>query len=145
LAIPTIELPAKSQELRIGANQLTVTGDLVFVHENKRWTEEEISQYLDLLAKIRDREGRVYAISMNDRLTELTSGARRIAAQWFRTHTVDLAVQVGASTPTRGMLALVFSALRLLSGRELPFRFCGTLAEARALVATVREKQGRGS
>lgn len=133
----------ETQEIRIGPNHLTLTGDVVMIQDQQSWEGAEMRELLELFTQVRAKYGHIYIISYVQSSGTADADARRLFGQWYREHDIALVALVGAGMAIRGMVALLQGAVRIFSKRQMNIHFYATLEDAQAAVAAARHKNVR--
>lgn len=116
---------------KFGPNDVHVEGDLVFTIVHGVASLDASRRYLELVAEVTAKHGRVVMLTDVTKGFGLSPETRRYTTEWGKTHTVAASAVFGASAPARAMLLFVTRAMSLVSNYHSNVRFFAAEAEAR--------------
>ena len=124
----------------VGTHQLTIEDDVLFLRQYGDYILSDARQMnVEMEAVIR-RCGRAFVMVDQSQAGQTPPDARRCIAEWNKEHQTAGSVIFGSSAISRAVATLVVNASRILNPRGSPIVFTQSEAEARAWIASRREK-----
>lgn len=116
-----------------------VDGDLL-ISRQRNWVLADVEAWLDLIQRVRQEQGRVFAILDARQGLAIAAAPRRRLVDGLSQHPMDLCVVVGDSLTTQAVVMLAARALSLLRKRPANLCFAGSLEQASELIAAARAR-----
>ena len=127
----------------IGKHAARVEGDVVHVVWNGDVGLVETQQVFRLYAEVREREGRVFAISDMRHSGVPPAAVRRWIADWMsKQHRIEGAAAYGANILIRAAFVMLLRGIVLISKFPFPFDVFATENDARAFITRLRNELG---
>ncbi len=122
-------------ETRIGPHRITIEEDVITAYVSGPWLLAEITEFLQLCTKTRERLGSVYLITVVGPGYHLPPDSRKYIGDWSRSHAVTGNVVAGAPFAMRALIGIIARASKMIGAKTSEVEFTATEAEARAWVA----------
>ncbi|MCK6587259.1 MAG: hypothetical protein HUU21_37095 [Polyangiaceae bacterium] len=138
---PSIDADRSARdEHRVGQHTVVIQGDLAFVDFIGDESPEEAREIGDLLVGYLVARPRFYVICDVRRIGNVPSETRKTWIRWFKTHSPNAIVLIGAGIGIHTLVKLIIAATRVLTGKEPRFVLVGSEDEARAWVERHRQQ-----
>ncbi len=128
------------QTYEINGIKIQEEGDLLVAIVDRLLTLEITKQFCHLAEQVREREKRLFVLSVIQGHQTASAEARRYFSEWTSKNQVDASAMVSSSTLARATMTLIISAAALISRRAIPTAFFATEAEARAWIDRKRQQ-----
>lgn len=119
------------EKFMAGRNPVHIEGDVVLSICLEDTDAEGIRQFFEIVEPVFAKYGRALLLTDATRNVSVSAEARRMLAEWSKTHRVVTAI-FGPGITTRAMLTLITRAMNLLGKNTEKAAFFATEAEARA-------------
>jgi hypothetical protein len=128
------------QRVQIAQNLIEVDGDIVRSLVGCQSTLETARPFFALAEQVLLREGRLFLLTVNNSNYGVDSAARRYSYDWFRSHPITGAANVGGGVAFGTILTMLSRAMALVSATVPPLGFFASEPEALAWIADQRRK-----
>lgn len=126
--------------LMIGPHKVEVDRDCLLVWQSGTFTLEHMMAFCAEADKVIAEHGRLFIINHSSAGASYAPDARRYASQWPNAQYVQGAVIFGASFGFSVVISMMTRAIAIFSKYHIPMATVATESEARAWVATRRQK-----
>lgn len=127
------------QQFMAGTNPLYIDEDLVYTVALGPSTLEGVTEYLALIEPVFAKYGTAFLLTDATITLEVSGPARRLIAEWGKTHHVAASAIFGPGPMARATLTLITAAMKILSNTDQNMRFFATESEARAWLDAERQ------
>lgn len=129
-------------ETRIGPHRITVQDDVLTAYVSNPWQLGEMTEFLELCQKTRQRLGSAYIITVvGGPSYHVSPEARKYIAEWSRVNTLTGNVVAGAPFAMRTLIGIIARAAKIIGAKTPEVTFTATEAEARAWVEQRKQQQ----
>jgi hypothetical protein len=128
------------QKVVSAPNEVFVEDDLIYSISHKPSTLDVTKAYFVAVEPVFAKYGYAFMLTDVTRTLEVAADARRLIAEWGKTHYVVASALFGPSGSTLAMLTLITSAMKLVGKGDRNIRFFAKESEARAWLEEQRQQ-----